>query len=157
VLLCEPWFYVLHDLTNPFLSAAYSGDAVYLYSTTDDPGTAHSPKASPMPQNDKQMGEEDSSARTARLESNSPPPATELEEASDEGYVEEDGDGDEDEESRPDEAYTDEEILGSVPVVYPRSRFAGACNVRTVKDGELYPFFPLNVLSSNGRSELSRS
>jgi hypothetical protein len=77
--LFEPWFYLLHDLTNPFFLQL---TVVTLYSTTDDPGTAHSPKASPiLPQNDKQMSEEDSSAPTARLESNSPLPATELEEA----------------------------------------------------------------------------
>ncbi len=31
----------------------------------------------------------------------------------------------------------DDSIYSHVPVVHPRFRYAGACNVRTVKDGEL--------------------
>jgi ethanolamine utilization microcompartment shell protein EutL len=29
-----------------------------------------------------------------------------------------------------------------VPVVYPRRRYAGACNVQTIKDGEPTGIFP---------------
>lgn len=53
---------------------------------------------------------------------------TRMSDSDEEGEDVEDDGGDDDH---------DDSIYSHVPVVHPRFRYAGACNVRTVKDGEL--------------------
>ncbi|EMD40731.1 hypothetical protein CERSUDRAFT_111309 [Gelatoporia subvermispora B] len=135
---------------------SYSSDAVYLYSTRDEaqsPSPSRSssivpPNNRPRSLSPKQIGmtREQSSAYTERIERDIqmeddiehflsedglpalPQPAAGVDE-------DESGDHAEDDqgEDLPDEPCGDLSCT-SVPIVYPRSRFAGAANVETVKD-----------------------
>src|ERR1700722_19472899 len=102
---------------------AYSGDAVYLYSTTDDPDSTPPSPAQLPSQNNENVSE----------------PIAQSEGAEPSDIEEDDQSADDPDEEMADEAHE------SVPVVLPRSRFAGACNVRTVKDGERVSCFLLYV------------
>lgn len=134
------------------LLTAYSSDAVYLYSTYDEPGSVNlalpnSPSIpSPRPVDDKEATEHVSGdegetlVASLRVDNIFGNPPTAMEE---EGDVDDDDnyDGvDDDEELRAsiiiDEATVSHaDFLPDVPVVLPRMRYRGAQNVETVKDG----------------------
>ena len=139
------------------LLLAYSGDAVYLYSTADDPGSEHasSSQTSPSPlrsPNPKRRNLEKSVDMTATSlhEQN----GMEVDELGVLDPVNLNADQDRDsEDSRDDdsdyEGYLElvdsseadeESFLPHVPVVFPRRRFAGARNIATIKDGGLSLF-----------------
>jgi hypothetical protein len=126
---------------------AYSGDAVYLYSTADDPGSDNSLPCSPSPLRTPNLKRKNESVAITIHEENGmdvdEQPAPNMmdqitltadhdqdrdsEDAQDdsEGYIEFTNSSEVDEES----------FLPHVPVVLPRQRFAGARNVATIKDG----------------------
>ncbi|KAK2466242.1 hypothetical protein APHAL10511_001884 [Amanita phalloides] len=139
----------------------YSSDAVYLYSTYDEPGSNDVvfPSSSPILTPNAKRRQADEGGAT---ESGDADPvnmcgngATVTEELEDEGDdVEEgddddddddDGDGDDDELEASiiidDLPVTASNFLSDVPVVLPRMRYAGARNVATIKD--------VNFLGSN--------
>jgi len=134
------------------LVSAYSGDAVYLYSTADDPNSedSMSPSLSPLRASNRNL-DESVATKVAPV----------LHEASGMGANErlapimmdqvtsnaDDDQGHDSEDSYNDaggylefvdlcEVDDEESFLPHVPVVLPRRRFAGARNVATVKDGE---------------------
>ena len=146
--------------TGTHCVAAYSADAIYLYSVLDDPQSTsvtntesailqpnkqsartkrlHSPETTTiqdMLERDTRMEEDIERILADSTSSGSPEENTPLLD----GAMDEDGDDidddtaddeeDEGEESTGDQRYSD------VPVVMPRARFAGVCNVETVKDG----------------------
>lgn len=144
-------------------SPAYSSDAVYLYSTQDDAeevpreSAVHSPNGSVVPPNAKRRKVEllaelaDMDADTDALE-DIDMHDLEQEEDDDASFLDDAGeDSDESGDHSEDDEFTEEvedmEKWGflrgkgagyeNVPVVYPRRRFVGACNVETVKDGAL--------------------
>lgn len=133
-------------------AAAYSSDAVYLYSTLDSPqDQARSPPAV-LPPN--RRSRTPSSADTS--EDRSPMTGTsvtnDMMEADIDRYLDEEDrqgaiEGGEDDENTTDNEDADDEgddendsttqkFHPNVPLVYPRGRYIGACNVETVKDGK---------------------
>jgi hypothetical protein len=143
------------------VNAAYSGDAVYLYSTADEPESedASSPSPSPILSSNAKRRKIDGDGivkispdiddgnqvevEVVQL----PPRSTDSADSSsniDEDMQSNDGDNGE-EDSNEDEDYIDfidiDEIDEAdfqpyVPMVMPRRRFVGARNVDTIKDGE---------------------
>ncbi|RDB22735.1 WD repeat protein iqw1 [Hypsizygus marmoreus] len=133
---------------------SYSGDAVYLYSTADDPEPEGSMSSTPslLASNAKQskvdaaeppatdgMDVDDTLSTATEMGSN----LSTTEQGADDGHdthTEEhnDGDGDDDDEGYlefADFSEGDEEnFQPHVPIVLPRRRFAGARNVATIKD-----------------------
>ncbi len=140
-------------LSHP--SPAYSSDAVYLYSTKDDPqptsiatrDTALLPSNSINHKHDQSAGQPSGldsmshpawSDRDALMDGDIERLQTETEATTDSEELDirdhsDDSDAEEDDEATS-EATGDERYSG-VPIIMPRSRFAGACNVETVKDG----------------------
>lgn len=130
--------------------AAYSSDAVYLYSTLDDvTENVALPQSSIVRRNRRRTRKPEATSNAA----GSAIPDTLMEQDIDR-YLEleterEVGQGSESEESTPEELgetetevdedednYENPRYYPGVPIVYPRRRFPGACNVETVKDGE---------------------
>lgn len=143
--------------TDSYLVIAYSSDAVYLYNTHDEPQPDRESARTPilLPNVKRRKLESpseipitecsDDSTDFPDVEmmdetethSNLPPP---LERA--EGSVFEDDSSLDEEFENPYEDDVNPNHHPKVPVVLPRLRFAGACNVETVKDGEC-----INLLS----------
>ncbi|KAL6299681.1 WD40 repeat-like protein [Sparassis latifolia] len=137
--------------SNGHEATAYSGDAVYLYSTRDEPrsssksghdsivspNTNANPAQNPStiigerheavlgPDTDVRM-EEDIEQLLTEHGLIPDAPSSPL---TGPGEDQEDGSDDED-----DVAYPADEVFSNVPIILPRARFAGACNVETVKD-----------------------
>ncbi len=138
------------------LLTAYSSDAVYLYSTYDEPGSNNpalpkspsipSPNATPRPVDDKEATERDEDealVASLRVDNIFGNPPTAMEE---EGEDDNDDNDDDDEEELRASIIIDDlaqatvshaDFLPDVPVVLPRMRYRGAQNVETVKDGKL--------------------
>ncbi|RPD67162.1 WD40 repeat-like protein [Lentinus tigrinus ALCF2SS1-6] len=141
---------------------SYSSDAVYLYSTRDDPEpTSMASRVSSMvPSNkkrqrlredsdgsdalegDSELGQE-STERDVMMEEDierilaeesSPHPRRELRPLLSDNMDEDDSDIDEDDEDGEEDTYNGDERYHNVPIIMPRSRFEGVCNVETVKD-----------------------
>jgi len=137
---------------------SYSADAVYLYSTRDEaqlpsasrhssvvPPNRKSPRASPklVQEREQILRDAEELARDIQMENDieqflseegllasrlhSPEPGRQMDESGDHD------DEDEDEDETQEDARGDLACSG-VPIIYPRSRFAGAANVETVKD-----------------------
>lgn len=141
-------------------SLAYSADAVYLYSTRDAPlGPSDSKSTNILPPNPPPT----SSQPPPATEPDEASPSTlacdqdaiddEIErivyeqmhgDGNDDADVDvEDYDIDNDNDSEEEEEEEGSDVYGpssdefpSIPVILPRSRYAGICNVETVKDGE---------------------
>ena len=123
---------------------AYSGDAVYLYSTRDEPQEPPSTRdISPIlaPNTKKRKATLSDYADGGTGESSSdvdvdmtynPFDLPSLEDISD--------DEDDESEDMSESAFHPHELPErfKAPQVFPRSRFAGACNVETIKDGEYH-------------------
>lgn len=129
------------DDLDSSLYKAYSGDAVYLYSTLDDPGQNGDTSNPVISPNSKRRRSEtpnstdphDPLAVVSRPFSPSEYMDEELiDQSLDEG---EDGD-DSDSDSILLDDIDDYNYHPLVPIIFPRRRFRGARNVRTVKDGE---------------------
>ncbi|KAI0732902.1 WD40 repeat-like protein [Fomitopsis betulina] len=132
---------------------SYSSDAVYLYSTHDDPSDGASGKDTLIASNHTSP---ERSSRSSAVRSTTSDPAdirrtdTEMEEdiervmtedGDEYNYMDENADEDENGDSETDDVSVGFEIedvptmkTSTVPIVYPRTRFSGACNVETVKD-----------------------
>ncbi|KAI6113645.1 WD40 repeat-like protein [Pisolithus croceorrhizus] len=94
------------------LLLSFNSDAVYLYSTKDEPGNSErSKKLSVLAPNVK-LGRRTGVCTSTVIDIDDDP-------------------GDQDEHE---DLTIDTEEQDSVPVIYPRARFAGHCNVRTIKD-----------------------
>lgn len=162
-------------LLTAHFGAAYSSDAIYLYSTRDDPEPTSiaSRESSILPPNKRRKHRQDSPGsgsiattphnelteeeadRDAMMEEDierisaesSPSPSRErlddLMNVDDEDDRPEDGDEEEeyeeDEESQGDQRYKE------VPIIMPRSRYDGVCNVETVKDGKCHLHLPVSL------------
>jgi hypothetical protein len=129
------------SLTGTLLNhiTAYSSDAVYLYSTRDEPQSERVPTRVPI-----------LSRNTKRRKLDPPDEAVESSQSPDTHGVDiemmdcevDQSDADDvdeelcNENNEPEES-TDVDIHGSIPVILPRTRFSGACNVETIKDGKL--------------------
>lgn len=142
------------------LRTAYSSDAVYLYSTHDDPSDEALGKDTLIASNHTSP---ERSSRSSPVRSFTNDPTVihstnlEMEEDIERMMTEDAGEDDRSVDDRMDED-ADEEHNGddetddgsgsvswtedtpatktsTVPIVYPRARFSGACNVETVKDG----------------------
>src|ERR1700733_2281850 len=123
---------------------AYSGDAVYMYSTADDPEDILPSVTSLRTPNSKRrdLDEFNTSKSSFPRQGNSmdvdKPPSTSLNTDNDQDR---DFEGGHDVDSEDylefaDSSEVDEEnFLPHIPVVLPRLRFAGARNVATIKDG----------------------
>jgi WD40 repeat protein len=133
-------FIFLHKVIVVDLVAAYSSDAVYLYSTYDPPETDQVARTSILSPN-KQTDASKTPTAIAGTESTAVIPSTDMEHspwiAADQLL------GDDDDTSELSDADDEDEVsdLGNeihsdVSVVLPRSRFTGHCNVATVKDGQ---------------------
>ena len=124
-------------------TSAFSYDAVYLYSTRDEPGNTESLGTSTiLPPNPKRRKHTGSDTDISPAPSS---PFCRREEAEDESRNPEsdmDFHRDVDDSDESEDEIEDEDLSISVdeqddiPVIYPRSRFAGHCNVETIKDGE---------------------
>lgn len=134
-------FYVsiAHDRTHSSHETwpAFNSDAVYLYSTRDEPGPTDK-KSSVLPPN---VAEAPLETRDSRDGDES------------QGVVEEDEDGTMEVDELLGESETNDDMQADEPdgndsgrratdahadvsVIYPRKRFSGHCNVETVKDGK---------------------
>ncbi|TRM67794.1 WD40-repeat-containing domain protein [Schizophyllum amplum] len=126
---------------------SFSGDAVYLYSTLDDPAEASDAHASPILPSNETLYTMDEIASNGSAEAPSHLPDDEdmerdiddleLAAAAEDDDHESDasGDNDEDEDADDEDGDTeDPDYFPKVPTVMPRRRFAGARNIRTVKD-----------------------
>lgn len=156
---------------------AYSSDAVYLYSTHDDSSDGASGKDTLIASNHTSP---ERSSRSSAVRSTISDPAdirrtdTEMEEdiervmtedGDEYNYMDENADEDENGDSETDDVSVGFEIedvptmkTSTVPIVYPRARFSGACNVETVKDGAscafLYCRFPCSACLQSTSSGL---
>lgn len=122
---------------------AYSGDAVYLYSTLDDTETKDSISSSQSPLLDPNSKGGKSGSDITNLRSKSDPNDMEVDEDV----------GDDDDTSKVDEEFEADEshCQSGVPIINPRQRFSGARNVATIKDGELVA----NISHANAISPLA--
>jgi WD repeat-containing protein 42A len=133
----------MHIMRCRDLITAYSSDAVYLFSTRDDPHSEEQAMASILPPNDERREGQASGGTAAGDVPAETNPTAEEEEL--------EAEGDDDDDSGMAWEHSDESLdidIGDnprggdsachpkVPVVYPRRRYAGACNVQTIKDGE---------------------
>ena len=123
------------------LIPAYSSDSVYLFSTRDEPQGDEPATTAIVPPNGEAQRTESSGGTAAGGMHR------EIDAAIGEDHEGESEDDDEDEDSRmawedSEDNETDKSHGGEsswhpkVPIVHPRRRYAGACNVQTVKDGE---------------------
>ena len=130
------------------LCAAYSSDAVYLYSTRDDPTDSVERQSSVVKPNDKQDARPSTSyPQSAGASSRHSPAADGVEDGEQAvrvisedvgGEMDVSKDGNEQEEEEEEENIDDSlrlETKFRAPIVLPRARYAGARNVETVKDG----------------------
>ncbi|KAL1742596.1 WD40-repeat-containing domain protein [Schizophyllum fasciatum] len=132
------------------IAAAFSADAIYLYSTLDDPADASASRKSPvLPSNTSRSTSTSSRAAAPHTERPAHLPTDEdmerdIHEISQEDEAAADGerergvnegstDSDSDDDQEGDEM-DEEDFLPNIPTVMPRRRFVGARNVRTVKD-----------------------
>jgi hypothetical protein len=130
--------------------SAYSSDAVFLFSTLDDAETVPTDQSSVLPPN-KDAGTIKHPVTTAMTETKVADPLeivddgmdhsiwSEAEQIMDEEsdlFDEDDGEGEDDDDSGDGGEYPNSDHHSAVPVVFPRSRFTGHCNVETVKDGQ---------------------
>jgi hypothetical protein len=130
---------------------AYSGDAIYLYSTMDEPEAWPPPQESSiLPPKPKESSPQESTRASPKIKENihegsttaTPEPDIRVSDDEEAMAVDESEDGD----ATPDRADSPEpdvdserpeqRVHSSVPVIMPRSRYTGICNIRTVKDGE---------------------
>ena len=143
----------MHGSNEKSSCVAHSGDAVYLYSTKDE-------VKEPKEKTESSIIRPNKKARRSRSRSPSASGSSRVlgssiadnimeediehfaseAEAMDEDDIYSEGRGDDGDDER-DEGDEDEEEYESryfpdVPVVMPRAKFKGACNVETVKDGE---------------------
>ena len=140
-------------------TSAYSSDSVYLYSTKDDPQPTSMASAEsallrpnsrhrsrrPQSVSDSDTGMADEDAMMdedidrIRAESTPSPPRTRRPVVEDATRVEDPDtreDVEEDEEDESEEHEEDsQDQYSKLPTIMPRSRYRGACNVETVKDG----------------------
>ena len=125
------------------LFTAYSSDAVYLYSTYDEPESLDfASPGSPLilPSN---LRNEDETLGSVLDDKSDYLPTTAEEQDDDEDEDEDDDDDDDDDEDDEGAGIIIDDIstgnyadfLPDVPVVLPRMRYRGAQNVATVKDG----------------------
>ncbi|KAI0092417.1 WD40 repeat-like protein [Irpex rosettiformis] len=133
---------------------SYSSDAIYLYSALDDPQdiSMAKPQGTVLPSNPKNNKTRDQ--RSVNISGSSIPNALmehdierlmEEEQGNEAENLEEiresletdsrmpDPD-EEDEDNQENDDDHDDSMYSHVPVVYPRARYAGACNIQTVKD-----------------------
>ena len=139
---CVSLCIAIHVVHRRDFIPAYSSDSVYLFSTRDEPqGDEPAATTAIVPPNDEAQRTE-SSGGTAAGGTH-----TEIDTAIGEEHEGESEHDDEDEDSRmawedSEDSETDKSHGGEsschskVPIVHPRRRYAGACNVQTVKDGE---------------------
>lgn len=129
---------------------AYSSDAVYLYSTRDDPEDTNTKTDTLLRPNKKAKATESSDAESSNapgsaisdtlmeediehfLDADDPATSTAAEDGQSSTHEEEESE-DENEETWA------HNFFPGVPTVLPRAKFAGACNVETVKDGAVSP------------------
>lgn len=163
---------------------AYSGDAVYLYSTNDDPEgeeSASTSTSSLLTSNLKRrkIDEADTTKLTGPLdtfsmdiEDHTSFAAMEMDsnmsnvtERGDDGEDDEDDDnlndgGDEEEAAYIEFSNLDdveeEDLFPNVPVIHPRQRYAGARNVMTIKDGEFLVYTHLKYDTDSPDSPCSQ-
>lgn len=128
------------------MTTAYSSDAVYLYSTKDEPTSTNSERepTTTLVSNSQESAKEvqsPSCSSSGRIDGDNNPTTSldgeidvqELMEITNESEDEED-----EEEGREEENLDDAIGLGTkfrTPIVLPRARFVGARNERTIKDG----------------------
>jgi hypothetical protein len=156
--MCQTHTYNVCFLTRIFNLPAYSSDAVYLYSTRDhaEVVTAHSELSVLLPNSKSEGKGGSSSSRTsgewtmdireftpdALVFDDDEDREQDGEGAGDEDYDEDmdvddsTSDDDDNEGEVVDDLHRGMQGYDNVPVVLPRRRFTGACNVETVKDGE---------------------
>lgn len=136
---------------------SYSSDGVYLYSTHDDTRTKSKETAMLRPNKKRRLPSPSKEPTTSSSSAPGSSISNTLMEEDIERFVDEDdGDSDEDADMDSEDCSRNEEddeeedddsvdehgttrdfkFYPDVPVVMPRSRFAGHCNVETVKDGE---------------------
>lgn len=133
-------------------ATAYSSDAVYLYSTLDSPQDhARSPPAV-LPPNRRSRTPSSADTSEDRSSMTGTSVTNDMMEADIDRYLDEEDrqgviEGGEDEQNTTDNEDADDEgddetdsttqkFYPNVPLVYPRGRYIGACNVETVKDGK---------------------
>ena len=136
---------------------AYSSDAVYLYSTHDDPSdealgkdtlipsirtsSTRSTRSSPGQSvaNDPTIIHSTDTEMEEDIERMMTEDADEVDGSTDDHMDEDADEGDSDDDSESTSQTDDAPVVetSTVPIVYPRARFSGACNVETVKDGAL--------------------
>ncbi|EPQ59493.1 WD40 repeat-like protein [Gloeophyllum trabeum ATCC 11539] len=131
----------------------YGGDAVYLFSTLDNPGTndawvgkrtgrsvlSPNPKRTRLNEvrrettdtsDDWDLDSDVEMPEDPLQQIDSPQPAQEEAVAESNGEDEEGDDDDDDDDDDEEEL----DVHGDVPIIYPQRRFAGHCNVETIKD-----------------------
>ena len=139
-----------HETPSP----AFNSDAVYLYSTRDEPGASPTDRKSCILAPNSGGGKQNVAELPRKMHNDS----RDSEEA--QGILEnleEDEDADMDIDDLLDDSEGNDEVLADepesdddgrsgsntdmhpgAPVIYPRMRFSGHCNVETVKDGECW-------------------
>lgn len=129
---------------------AYNSDAVFLFSTLDDADDAPTDQSSVLPSNEETGTTERpttgaTAEQTGPLDQEVGSGEIEAEQILDDHSSETDGEGDgkdgEDDDDDDDDSGNGGENIdpyyhSTVPIILPRSRFAGHCNVETVKDGQ---------------------
>ncbi|EGO01923.1 hypothetical protein SERLA73DRAFT_177558 [Serpula lacrymans var. lacrymans S7.3] len=131
---------------------SYSADAVYLYSTRDEPVAEREKTPAMLPSNTHKSKRDGSSSGSSSPAAQHIPTANAAEElaaifssGSEDIIMDDDDDDDDDDEDEendemePEETEEERTVFDStahksVPVIYPRSRFEGHCNIETVKD-----------------------
>ena len=133
---------------DDMLFTAYSSDAVYLYSTYDEPESLDSASPGSPPILPSNAQNEDKTLGSVVDDKRDHLPAT-AEEQDDDDEDEDGDDVDEDDDDEDEDdgdmgtgiliddisTSNDADFLPDVPVVLPRMRYRGAQNVATVKDG----------------------
>jgi len=120
-------------------TVAFNSDAVYLYSTRDEPGSLG--KAAILPPNPKRrkcsrIGVGTSpSCRSRRHEEVAGSESRNAESATMNLHDDLDITDDSENETEDEDLTISTDEQDDVPFIYPRSRFAGHCNVETIKDG----------------------
>jgi hypothetical protein len=141
VLLCK-LLVQFRETFMPMVRLAYSADAIYLYNTQDEPLSLTKRRSATLSPNSRPkrrrtgsgssteqvtIGMEDEDEEAGKQ--NIFPGVDSME---DEMAIDEEGSGN----SSEAESDSDTGSVSTLPVIMPRRRYAGVCNVETVKDGE---------------------
>jgi hypothetical protein len=122
--------------------AAYSSDAVYLFSTRDEPYSMDSSKRLSNLSRKLKRRRLDLGTSTGPAEPDSPNAHdvldVEMVDKDDDSSTaaEREANGSFEEEEGEDDDLEERDIHGVVPIIHPRACFTGACNMETVKDGK---------------------